>query len=338
MKSPYTSRVIPSFLSVLVASAVLTACGGSSNGTVEDAGITIDERMLATTDNYIVEYIPEASGEGEGHNTFILEIRDLDGNLASGKQVSLKPLMTMVGGHVHGTPVGHIEERDDYYYQGDIYYLMPGGPTMGEWKLSFCIGNGMAAMDDGDMNHGDMDMSSACADGEDEAVFYPLVAGRPHVKGTLKGGDNDQIPGMSEGTQARTYHFFKHSTQQHDGSYHAHVYIAATESMMSFPGLSTEIVLNAGTETQLEINEGGLQVEFSGDDGQTWVDATNAHGGGLWAANMNGMASSLRVKLSVNGEVKTETGASDDEFNYVTLAMDDGMDGGMGGEHDMHDM
>ena len=149
MKSPFTSRVIPSVLPVLVASAVLTACGGSSNGTVEDAGITGDVRMLATTDSYVVEYIPEASGEAEGHNTFILEIRDSDGNLASGKQVSLKPLMTMNSGHLHGTPVGHIEERDDYYYQGDIYYLMPSGPTRGEWKLSVCIGNDMAAMDDG---------------------------------------------------------------------------------------------------------------------------------------------------------------------------------------------
>lgn len=333
----FKSRIMPSVLSVLVASAVLTACGSSSDGTVLDMGDTSNERMLVETDNYSVEYIPEASGEGEGHNTFILEIRDLDGNLATGRHVSLKPLMTMNSGHQHGTPMGHIDERPDHYYQGDIYYLMPGGPSMGEWQLTVCIGE-MAPDAGMGMAHGEMDMSSGCAEGEEEAILYPQVAMREGVKGTLKGDENDQIPAMGDGTQARSYYLFKHSAEQHDDTYRAHIYIAATESMMSFPGLEPDMVLNAGSDTELVVTREGLLVQFSSDGGQTWVDATNAHGG-LWVADMAGMAGELQVQLFVEDEVKTETGASDDMYRHVTLTMGESMGDEMGDSMDgMHDM
>ncbi|MBV1873230.1 MAG: hypothetical protein KUG80_00515 [Gammaproteobacteria bacterium] len=334
MISPFKTRIMPSVLSVLVASAVLTACGSSSDDSVLDMGNTGKERMLVETDNYSVEYIPEASGEAIGHNTFILEIRDMDGNLATGRHVSLKPLMTMSSGYQHGTPMGHINERSDHYYQGDIYYLMPGGPSMGEWQLTVCIGE-MASMGGMSMGQGEMNMSG-CAEGEEEAVLYPQVAMRKGVKGTLKGGENDQIPAMGDGTQARSYHFFKHSAVQHEGTYRAHVYIAATESMMSFPGLKPDMVLNADTDTELAVTEEGLQVQFSSDDGETWVDAANAHGG-LWVADMAGMADKLQVQLVVDDEMKTETGASDDVNSYVTLTMGESMGDEMGDSMDNMD-
>jgi phenylpropionate dioxygenase-like ring-hydroxylating dioxygenase large terminal subunit len=91
--------------------------------------------------------------------------------------------------------------------------------------------------------------------------------------------------------------------------------------MMNFPGVHPGLVLNEGSESELDINT--ITVQFSNNEGE-WVEATNGHGGGMWAANMGGMPGKMRVRLSINGDQKTIN-----DLDYVELEMGDmgGMDG-----------
>lgn len=279
--------------------------------------------QLVHTHSYAVRYRAGEDGTTMGKDSFQLEIRDHDGNPVSGRMIGIHPLMNMANGHMHSTAVGHVMEDAETAgtYNADIYYvmasMMAGGESMGWWLLDVCIPDPvvmpMMAMDMDEHDHGAS--GSAECDGE-KATFYPSVGMEMGVKSILKGID-DLVPDMRTGGEMpRNYHIFKDSVHQDESSYHAHVFIAATETMHSFPGLTSGLMLNPDSAYSLMVNE--VAVQFSGDLGETWVDAANGHGGGIWAAQIDGMAEKLWVKLSVNGEVKTDDGFVDG-FDYIEL-------------------
>ena len=272
---------------------------------------TLPQFDAVKTASYKVKYIPAEEEQATmGRNAFTLKVTDHDGVAVTGKEISLKPLMNM-SGHKHTTAFSSVEEGVEGHYSGDIYYVMASqmasGDTMGWWQLSVCIGEDGPMSMPMPMATMDMPGMSVCPMGSEEAVFYPSVTMKMGVRATVKGGGNDQIPTMIESeTQARSYHLFKHSAVEGMGdamgTYHAHVYIAAVESMHNFPGLNVGTVLNAGTDSELAVNT--IAVEFSNDEGVTWTAASNGHGGGLWAADMSGMAGTMQIRLAINGEVK----------------------------------
>lgn len=281
---------------------------------------------VASTASYIVQYSPVDGMENAtvGHNAFSLEVTDHSGIPVSDKHITLNPLMYMPG-HAHATAyaISHgVDEGEEGVYSGDIYYVMssetPSGVSLGWWRIGVCI-NDTEMDNEMDMEHG----VSVCPTGSEEAVFYPTVANKVGVRATMRGGVGDQVPGMMEGTtQARTYHIFKHSSHvstDSNGSthYHAHVYISAAESMFSFPGLEEGVVLNEGMDSELRADN--VVVEFSADGGNSWIAATNGHGGGMWAADMGGAPGTMQVRLMVNGEQKM-SGAND----FVELEMGEG--------------
>jgi|GEM_PF-2536544 len=284
---------------------------------------TLPKFDVASTASYIVRYSPVDGMENAavGRNALSLEVTDRSGMPVSGKYITLNPLMYMPG-HAHATAyaLNHDdEESEEGIYSGDIYYVMssetPSGVSLGWWRIGVCISD--TEMDNEmDMEHG----VSVCPTGSEEAVFYPTVTNKVGVRATMRGGENDQIPGMMKNTiQARTYHLYKHSADvntESDGSthYHAHVYISAMESMFNFPGLTEGLVLNEGTDSELTVEAVG--VEFSGDGGDNWIAASNDHSGGMWAADMEGAPGTMQIRLVVNGEQKT-SGAND----HVELEM-----------------
>ncbi|MBL4606652.1 MAG: hypothetical protein JKY01_02345 [Pseudomonadales bacterium] len=305
---------------------------GRNKSGLDSNGIgTLPQFHTTQTASYKLKYIamsPSEEQATEGRNAFTLRITDYDGNPVGGKDVSLHPHMNMIGGHGHTTAVRHIEEDDEQVgdYLGDIYYVMPSvkadGSTMGWWKLSVCISDpDMGAMEMEPMAEdmtGDMNMSSCSGE---EAAFYPSVTMKMGVKARLRGGESDQIMNkMTGSTQARTYHLFKHSAHADDTNYHAHVYIAAVENMMHFPGVHNGLVLNEGSESELIINT--ITVEFRNDGEELWTAATNGHGGGMWAANMNGMPGKMRVRLTINGDVKT---INDDDYVEFDMSGEGGL-------------
>lgn len=282
------------------------------------------------TENFRVTFSEGDDGSSMGKDMFQLTVTDLNNNPITDLSPTIRPHMNMSGGHAHATAVGGVTNNQDGSYDTDIYYVMPSvmanGNATGWWQLNVCLGgvDAMPAMADAGMDHDAMGHDTASTEcSGDEATFYPTVAMAMGVKGVLKGGDNDQVPNMrAEGMKGRVYHVFKDSIHQHDDDYHAHVYIAVTENLHNFPGLTQGLTLNEGMGHALMVNT--LLVEFSADNGATWVAATNGHHGGMWAADMPGTADKLRVKLSVNGEVKTEDGLVNG-VHYVELTAGGGM-------------
>lgn len=319
-----------------------SACNKS--GLDNDQIGTLPQPTSVATESYQVQFIAGEDGTSMGRDAFQLMVTDHDGMAVTGADVSVHPLMNMSGGHSHSTAVGHVMENGETQglYDAVVYYLMAsvmaGGDSMGWWKLSVCISSDDAMSMEDDM-HGAMDMDEAMGmddemdDGHmhghghsaechgEEAVFYPSVAMAMGVRGTLKGGDDDQIfDMMTETNIRRSYEIFKDTISAEDEtSFHAHVYIAAREDMMTFTGLTEGVVLNEGSDNELSVID--VAVDFS-VNGVDWVSASNGHGGGVWAADMTGIPDKLQVRLSVNGFDKTETGEDIDNENvlgYVEL-------------------
>lgn len=273
----------------------LTACA-SSSGDDDSVACASGEQASAS---YCVEYIAGGMGEQVGKNTFTLHIdNQSDGTPATGLSVDLSPVMHMVGGMNHATPhEGCVESASIAGdYACTIYYVMASemnGVKMGDWELGVAIGS-------------------------ESVSFSPTVmmAMGDTTMAKLK-GVNDMIPGMS-GDENRTYYLFTDTMANTDSF---GLFIAARESMMSFPAVYPGQTFNVGTT--YEMNVGTVNVAISTDSGATWLDAT-ALGSGHW--NITGLgltagqANTLQVRLTVDGETKTTDGSANGQ-DYQTFTV-----------------
>jgi hypothetical protein len=282
------------FLLVLFAMTFITACGKSSSDTA--------------TSVYKVAYVPGTgmSAPKEGKTSFQLTItKTSDGSVASGLTPTVSVLMTMTNGEQHATPVDIVSESTTTpgTYDCTVYYLMASGPTMGAWKMSVNVGG-------------------------ETTAYYPDVAmsmSSDTVKAILK-GQNDIITGMT-GTEKRSYYLFNDglTSGMSMGSGTLNLFIAAKESMTSFPALASKAV--SATTLHDETGTGWIAdpvtVEAS-TDGTTWTAGTNSVGGHWSIAFMSGITSSVTntiyVRLSVSddggtAEQKTTDGHADTGTN-----------------------
>jgi hypothetical protein len=246
---------------------------------------------VALTTNYQIEYIPTGMmAPINGKSTFQIHVTNRsDGMGATIPTPMLMPTMYMLGTYMHSTPMPSPAIADDGngLYTVTLYYLMPTAMG-GYWDLKFTV------------------------DGE-ETHFYPTVmmamdgADTPQVR--LKGVD-DQIMTMT-GMAGRTYFIFKESlmAQGGTGKYDFSVFIAAQETMMSFPAVYDGSTLSGNIVTD-------ATVEISDDDGASWKPANGATNDGIWSVNgltlTDGVADEIMVRLRVdsNGinELKTTDG------------------------------
>ena len=230
---------------------------------------------VALTDNYQIEYKPlSMMAPVNGKDTFQIHVTNRsDGSGAPGLTNMLMPMMYMLDGYKHSTPmaVPAISEDATGLYTVTLYYLMPTAMG-GYWDLNFMI------------------------DGE-EMHFYPTVmmvmegADTPQVR--LYGVD-DQVMTMT-GMAGRTYFIFKESLQMNGpGNYGFSVFIAAMETMMSFPAVYDGSVLDGNT----------LGVTVDIDDGNGWKPANDSSKDGIWSVSglslTDGVADEIRVRVSVN--------------------------------------
>ncbi len=275
---------------------------------------------LATTDSYIVEY-SAMSGAVNGKSEFSITVSDLADNLQNGLDVSIQPMMYM-DAHTHSAPYNADCDEDvavDGKYDCTVYYLMPSvmmsGTSMGRWELAVTI------------------------DDTETATFYPTVtmAMGDTAQVRLKGQD-DEIASMDMGGMAmammpmpsgesRTYYLFKEELSGMTGNHTFKLYIAAKESMMSFPAIGTSVVLNE-EDMNYELDISTIDVQVS-TDASSWVSASDA-GDGIWESSIDsltdGEAGMLYVKLSVNGEQKTTDGETPvvDTNDYATFSVTPG--------------
>jgi hypothetical protein len=241
---------------------------------------------IALTDAYRVEYLPGMMPATQGKTAFKIRVSDrLTRSPITGLSLSLMPTMYMSTKN-HMTPVdGTITDNGDGTYSCTIYYLMASGPGMGYWELKVRIG-GM---------------------GGETATFYPLVGmamGGTTVRATLKGQSD-----LTASSSKRTYYVFK-DTLVSGGTSTFSLFLAAQESMMSYPAVSGGSILTSPTGTW-EVDPATTSLTAS-TDLSSWV-AGNDNGGGHWSLPgltglVSGQTGTIYVKLNVNGEDKTTDG------------------------------
>ena len=264
-----------------------------SNTTTNMTELTTDEigslpfGKVVLTDTYRVEYIPGMMAASMGKTSFKIKItKRSDGTAATGLALKLMPMMYMAT-MSHSTPMDPITESATLgTYNSTAYYLMASGSGMGYWQLAVMIGSGMMG---------------------ETATFYPAVGmamGSDTIRATLK-GQNDIISGMT-GTEKLTYYLFKDDLVS-GSTTTFNLFIAAKESMMSFPAVSIGTVLSSTTGTVTS-----MSVEASADGGSSWVPAID-NANGHWSVPgltglVSGMTGTIYVKMTVNAEDKTTDG------------------------------
>jgi len=242
------------------------------------------------TNNYKVEYLPGTKPAMEGKTAFKIRISNRsDGLPAAGLSIAIMPKMYMPA-MSHMTPVDAVTDNGDGTYSCAAYYLMASGPGMGYWELKVQIG-GM---------------------GGETAIFHPAVGMAMKtntVRATLK-GQSDLISGMM-GPSRRSYFLFRDGLASGATST-LNIFIAAQESMMSFPALSSLSTTTLHNESGTPWTVTAVTVQAS-TDGTTWSSPAVETSAGHWSLPgltglVSGQTGTVYVRLNVNSEDKTTDG------------------------------
>jgi hypothetical protein len=246
------------------------------------------------TSTYKIEYIPGMMAAAIGKTSFKFKVAlKSDGSPATGLNIALMPVMYMATKN-HSTPFEPvIEDRSSPgIYNCTIYYLMASGPGMGYWELKTTIGSGMSG---------------------ETAIFYPEVGmamGTTTVRATLK-GQLDSISGSPSAVQ-RTYFLFNEGLTDVTTF---NIFLAARETMMNHPAVSTGTVLHDASNTAWTVDP---IVVSASTDKMIWVDAVD-NDGGHWTAGLPGLSTgvmdTIYVRVTVNGEQKTTDGMAPSKSN-----------------------
>lgn len=280
--------------------------GNDNSGLSNDQLGSLPFAKIALSNSYRFEYVEGTMAAMEGKTMFKLRVTDAATGTVpqTGLSLSLMALMHMATMNHSAPDTDCLESATAGTYDCTIYYLMPSqmlGISMGYWQLTVMAGT------------------------DESAVFYPTVtmAMNGNGKVVLKGQSGDLIAGMT-GDENRSYYIFKDSVTGTAGNHTIKLFVAANESMMSFPAIYAGKTLNQGTAYELNISS--MSVEVS-TDGATWVAADGSSNDGYWTATgvaglTDGVEGSLFIRVTVNGEQKTTDGsapAGDGSNDYTVV-------------------
>lgn len=264
--------------------------------------------QVALSNSYKVEYLEGMMPAMEGKTMFKLRISDKDTGAPISENVTLM-LMMYMSAHKHSTPdLDCTQTATAGDYDCTVYYLMPSvmatGMSMGYWELKAMAGMG------------------------ESVTLYPLVkmAMGDTPKVVLK-GQADTIMNMDGEETNRNWILFNESLSGMGDTREFTMFIAAMESMMSYPAVSIGTILNEGSSSELTVTS--MEVMVSTDE-TNWVAATeNPLGSGKWSATpvaglVDETEGKIYVKLTVNGEQKTTDGAvpagdGSNDYNFYTV-------------------
>jgi hypothetical protein len=206
-----------------------------------------------------------------------------------------------------------VTEDGNGLYTVTLYYLMPSqmmdGTTMGIWELKFTVAG-------------------------EAASFHPAVmmAMGDTLQVRLKGdGVTDKVMDMNTGLMVgRTYYLFKENLSAGSGMglYDFSVFVAAQANMMNFPAIVIGDTLNSGEMNALTVATAEVQVSANGD---AWQTAVTSGTDGVWTvtdlALNSGVENQIRVRLTINGVVKTIDGLAQNAGvnDYQTFTLTPGM-------------
>ncbi len=273
----------------------------TSGVTASDIGNLPFAKTVLTT-SYKVEYVAGTMAAMQGKTMFKIRVSNIStGAAVTGLTLAVTPTMHM-STMSHTAPVDGVTDNGDGTYTCVIYYLMASGSSMGYWELAVDVGG-------------------------ETATFYPNVGMSmgDTTKVNLK-FSSDTYTSMGSST-VRTYPVFKDSLTLMNGMGTLKLFIAAQQSMTSWPALATGLSLNSGAFT---VNT--LVVEASTDNGTTWNAMTEGTAGHFTLSGIAGLASGTQatflVRLTINGNVynNSSTGtAGGTATNYATFSLTPGM-------------
>jgi len=269
---------------MLAALCMLWGCGGSSSTSTT----TTSSTLTALTTSYKVEYTPVTTAK-EGKSTFKIKLTNRsNGTVASGKTITLTPMMYMTS-MSHSAPYDTPVDNGDGTYTCNIYYLMDG-----DWTITVSIGSETATFN----------ITAAASTGST-------------VRASLK-GVTDKIAPMSGTTPvSRTYYLF--SEVLSGGTFSLFIAALDDNMMLSFPAVSSGSVLHDQNGNAWTVST--ILVEASPDGGTTWVTATPGSVTGHWSVAGLGSFSSggtIKVRVTINGEQKTTDGSTASTTNGST--------------------
>ena len=258
---------------------------------------------VALTNTYRVEYIPGTMGAFTGKTMFKIRITNRTTGspvtgLVGANALALMPKMHMAATN-HGTPVDAITEdgANPGTYNCTIYYLMASGPSMGFWELKVMIGSGQT----------------------ETAAFYPRVGmamGSDTIIQRLYGPAD--IISMPSGTEYTRYVLFRNGTVNASTGTLNLLIAHAENMMMNFKLVSLGSVLSnpTGTVTSMVVTA-STDTAFSSP--VSGVDGGNGHWSLAGISGLSsGVATTIYVKLNVNGEDKTTDGLAASGANAYT--------------------
>lgn len=273
----------------------------TSGLTAADIGNLPFAKTVLTT-SYKVEYVAGTMAAAQGKTTFKIKVSNITtGAAVTGLTPTLTPKMYMAT-MSHTTPVDSVTDNGDGTYTCVVYYLMASGSAMGYWELKVALGS-------------------------ETAIFYPSVAmGMGDTTKVNLKLSTDTYTSMGS-TSIRSYPVFKDSLTLMNSMGTLKLFIAAQESMTSWPALKTGLSLNSAAFTV-----GTLLVEVSTDSGTTWSAMTESSAGHFTKTNIAGLTSGTQatflVRLTINGNVynNSSTGtAGGTATNYATFKLTPGM-------------
>lgn len=272
---------------------ILAACGGDSSS--------------SSNSTHTMTLTAPTMGAVEGKSVYTLNIQDQDSIPIVDASPKISPLMTMVSGMQHSTPESGCTDTDaEGNAQCTVYFLMPSQMMMAKDKV---------------MKMGEWELDFTLEDNDQEIISIPTTVGMAMngpAKVTMLGDDNDKISFTSNVSditteENRKYYLFNNGIMPMEGTHSVELFIAAKESMMSFPTLASGTVLSEGTNNELTVSSMSVRVST---DNTVWTTATSLTEG-LWkAAGLENYTDKLYVKLTVNGEEKT----NNSEFYAVFTA------------------
>jgi hypothetical protein len=282
------------------------ASGNDKSGLGNDRLGSLPFAKIASSNTYRFEYMEGMMPATEGKTLFKVRVSDAATGATPQTGLSLRVMAMMhMATMAHSTPDADCAESATAgTYNCTVYYLMPSlmmNTSMGYWQLTV-----MAGMDE-------------------SAIFYPTVtmAMNGNGKVVLKGQSDDLIDSMT-GTENRAYYIFKDSVTGATGNHTIKLFVAAKESMMSFPAIYAGKILNQGTVHELNISSMSVAVST---DGATWLPADGGSNDGYWTASgvsglTDGVQGNFFIRVIVNGEQKTTDGAApagDGSNDYATV-------------------
>ncbi|MFT6153684.1 MAG: hypothetical protein ACJA0E_000411 [Bermanella sp.] len=210
-------------LAILAIPFIVTACGSESESQpeLETTGFT---RSLSLSGDYIASFnmtdVRNASAD------ITVTIIEADGDAPIDTDVTITPLMQMVSGMNHDTPMssrsGSLDENNQF--KTKAYFLMPSGAELGEWSFKVAF--------DGEEDTFSVDVDMMMSDRE---VLL---------------GSSDKISSMGNEV-GRPYLLYNETRHVTDSMNSFTVYIAARETMMKHTALVDGITLVGEAEMDM---------------------------------------------------------------------------------------